>query len=201
MDRRHTRVGRERILEVAEELFTKHGFQAVSIRDIAKNCQVTSAALYYHFPSKEVLFEAVMERHAENLSARMRAAANMDGSFMERAIAILWEYSQVAADRRSPVFMLRREKLNIGNVQDRSQHARLMHAMLCPLEELITHAVEAGEVQLLPQGFSPAALLVGLLHGHAVYRQACQGDQLDRQDVEMVVHIFWQGVTSSVGDR
>src|ERR1700749_1404219 len=44
---------RERILEVAQELFTQQGDDKTSLRDIAERLQITKAALYYYFQRKE----------------------------------------------------------------------------------------------------------------------------------------------------
>src|SRR3954447_690903 len=44
---------RAEIRQVAMELFTKQGYEATSLREIAERLGVTKAALYYHFPSKE----------------------------------------------------------------------------------------------------------------------------------------------------
>jgi AcrR family transcriptional regulator len=54
---------RERILEVAEHLFLAKGFKGVSMKDIADEVQVTTAALYYHFPDgKQDLFLSMVQR-------------------------------------------------------------------------------------------------------------------------------------------
>jgi AcrR family transcriptional regulator len=54
---------RERILEVAERLFLARGFKGVSMKDIADEVQVTTAALYYHFPDgKQELFLSMVQR-------------------------------------------------------------------------------------------------------------------------------------------
>jgi AcrR family transcriptional regulator len=44
---------RERILEVALELFNERGYDKTSLREIAERLDVTKAALYYHFARKE----------------------------------------------------------------------------------------------------------------------------------------------------
>jgi len=67
MSPQNARAGKQRILEVAEKLFTEHGYRDVSIRNIASACEVTNAALYYHFSSKAALFDEVMELHAARL--------------------------------------------------------------------------------------------------------------------------------------
>ena len=49
---------RERILDVALDLFIEKGFDKTSLREIAEQLGVTKAALYYHFASKEDILMA-----------------------------------------------------------------------------------------------------------------------------------------------
>ena len=51
---------RDRILDVAMELFTEQGYEATSLREIAEPLGFTKAALYYHFPSKEEILRALL---------------------------------------------------------------------------------------------------------------------------------------------
>jgi len=53
---------RERILEVAEVVFARHGLNGTRMREIAETAQVNKATIYSHFPSKAELHEAVLER-------------------------------------------------------------------------------------------------------------------------------------------
>jgi TetR/AcrR family transcriptional regulator len=52
----------ERILAAAEELFAERGFAATSVREIAAAVNLNQASIYNHFPSKQALYEAVLER-------------------------------------------------------------------------------------------------------------------------------------------
>ena len=49
------------VLTAARELFTSRGFASTSVREICESAGVTPPVLYYHFGSKEGLFEAVVE--------------------------------------------------------------------------------------------------------------------------------------------
>lgn len=53
---------RARILDSATELFSRSGFHAVSLRDIAAHAGLTHAGLLHHFPGKESLLIEVLER-------------------------------------------------------------------------------------------------------------------------------------------
>jgi AcrR family transcriptional regulator len=68
---RDTQDTQERILDAAEEWFSEHGFDGVSIRDVASAAGVDTALLHYYFETKKGLFDAVFRRRAEVLN-RMR---------------------------------------------------------------------------------------------------------------------------------
>lgn len=53
---------RARILDAAAELFSRSGFNAVSLRDIAAHAGLTHAGLLHHFPGKDRLLMEVLER-------------------------------------------------------------------------------------------------------------------------------------------
>ncbi|MFE3759787.1 TetR/AcrR family transcriptional regulator [Nocardia tengchongensis] len=52
---------RERIRSVAMELFSEHGYEKTSLREIAERLGVTKAALYYHFRTKEDIVASLSE--------------------------------------------------------------------------------------------------------------------------------------------
>jgi AcrR family transcriptional regulator len=52
---------RERIQAVAVELFAEHGYDKTSLREIAERLEVTKAALYYHFNTKEDIVVSLFE--------------------------------------------------------------------------------------------------------------------------------------------
>ncbi len=59
---------RERILDAAEALFAIHGYDGVTIRQIAHAAQVDVALASYHYGKKRELFDAVFFRRAEVLN-------------------------------------------------------------------------------------------------------------------------------------
>jgi AcrR family transcriptional regulator len=53
---------RRALVDVAEQLFTEHGYAATSLDAIVAGADVTKGALYHHYSGKQALFEAVFER-------------------------------------------------------------------------------------------------------------------------------------------
>jgi len=54
--------GRQRILDTAASLFLERGYEATSLREIATAVGMKAGSLYYHFASKEVLLQAILQR-------------------------------------------------------------------------------------------------------------------------------------------
>lgn len=52
---------RQRIQDVALELFAEQGYEKTSLREIAEHLDVTKAALYYHFKTKEEILVGIFE--------------------------------------------------------------------------------------------------------------------------------------------
>ena len=68
---------RARILQVAKEIFTRDGASA-SLDDIARQAGIGPGTLYRHFPTRDVLIEAVYRSEVEKLAAaEQRFAANL----------------------------------------------------------------------------------------------------------------------------
>ncbi|HEX7097201.1 MAG TPA: TetR/AcrR family transcriptional regulator [Acidimicrobiales bacterium] len=63
----------ERLIATAERLFAERGIEAVSLRDITNACGANSAAIHYHFGSKDQLLRAILEHRAAELAKRRDA--------------------------------------------------------------------------------------------------------------------------------
>jgi AcrR family transcriptional regulator len=61
---------KSRILDAAEKLFARNGFEGTSLRQITADAEVNLAAVNYHFQSKETLMQAIFERRLGPINAR-----------------------------------------------------------------------------------------------------------------------------------
>lgn len=87
-----------RILDVAERLFQRRGYNAVSYADLAAELGLTTAAIHYHFPSKDDLGEAVVARY-RRANAKQRAAIRTEtGALRARLQRYAELYAGVLAD-------------------------------------------------------------------------------------------------------
>ena len=78
---------KDKILEAALELFSQRGFSAVSVRDIATAVGVRESAMYRHFPSKQAVFDKLLERYlqlSEAFMSSIHAQPSKDPAAMEK---------------------------------------------------------------------------------------------------------------------
>jgi AcrR family transcriptional regulator len=88
---------RARIQQVAVELFTEHGYEGTSLREIAERLDVTKAALYYHFKSKEDIVTSLVEDYAQQMDALIAWGREQPGTEQTRR-EILGRYIDIVAE-------------------------------------------------------------------------------------------------------
>jgi AcrR family transcriptional regulator len=71
---------RQRLIEVATELFAQRGYEGTSIEAVLERAEVSRGSLYHHFPGKDRLFEAVVERVHAQVGEATLAAATASGA-------------------------------------------------------------------------------------------------------------------------
>lgn len=80
---------RDLLLDVAEELFTEHGFDGTSVRDITEQAGTRLASVNYHFGTKKSLFIAVIMRRATVLcEERLMMLRNIKVQSMDTEVAL-----------------------------------------------------------------------------------------------------------------
>ncbi len=96
------KVGREQILDAAEELFGRSGYRGTSLQQVAKRCEFSIGALYLFIDSKEELLRGVLERRFVALMSEMRQCVASEGPAHE--VLVQLALTLVAFHRRYPDF-------------------------------------------------------------------------------------------------
>jgi AcrR family transcriptional regulator len=148
---------RERILDVAQELFTRHGYDKTSLRDIADRLAITKAALYYYFERKEdILLE--LHRRLQLLGAGLldELEAAPDGP----ARYAIWprlagEMIDFMVDNRALILLHDRNRNAFAGIAERiaeedpgieARFARIIASPAIPLRERVRMAAVVGTI-------------------------------------------------------
>ncbi len=135
---------RNAIVEAAAAEFVDHGFAGASISGIAERASVTKGSMYFHFRSKELLAEAVIERQRE-VNAEIQARfASSDLS----ALAILVSMVRVLGElMREDVVVLAAMRLAVEVPQEGDDRGPTYSAWAAPTATVISHAIAQGDLR------------------------------------------------------
>ena len=105
---------RQRIQDVALELFAEQGYEKTSLREIAESLDVTKAALYYHFKTKEEILVSIFEDLSQPIVELIEWGRRQPQS-LETKHEIIRRYSDTLAGA-TPLFRFMQE--NQGTVKE-----------------------------------------------------------------------------------
>lgn len=136
--------GRDRILNVARDLFIERGFAEVSMQQIAEAANLRKASIYHHFPSKVDLFVAVTKREIVALYEQTTAAVTESDDLVSqlRAIARVWLFEF----RGDHVRMVRDVYENVPMDQQVQFEAELS-SFIAVIADTFKRAAAAGEIR------------------------------------------------------
>ena len=192
---------RDAILLAARDLFTSNGFASTTVREICQRAGVTAPAVYYHFGSKEGLFEAVVED-----------TLNLDGFcdlLREQVAASSDPWTKLQAYVGTYLKHYPTDLLNPGLHLDKSTH--LNGASLRQLSSGIEAIYQLGR-EILQAGIATgefrevdvdtmAACLMGTIDSF-VRAQVYLGAEYDIEKVaECIVDLFTRGLMATDADR
>ena len=86
---------RQRLIEVARELFAKNGLEATTMNDIAKASGRGRRTLYTYFRHKEEIYYAVIEEELALLSEKMEGVTKMHAEPEEKIFALIYTHVSI----------------------------------------------------------------------------------------------------------
>jgi len=184
-------LSRERVLDVAERLFSQRGYSSVTLRDIAQALNMKQASLYYHVKGKEELFvevtERTLQRHREGLREVMQNTAL---SWQGQLYAVThWLLSQPPMNVTR---VIQSDMPEISQVHADQLMMSMYRSMLMPLEQIFMQAQQETELPLPHAGLLVGAFLA-LLEG---IRNAPMNEQYFKKDqaADQIIEVLIRGL-------
>ena len=135
---------REKIQAVALELFAEHGYEKTSLREIAERLDVTKAALYYHFNTKEDIVVSLFDRLLADMD-EIIAWLHEQPRTLETRQALIQRYARLAG--QWPPGMRRLIQDSKSTMRELAVGEKL-HARLRTMSRLLTRPDAPAIVQL-----------------------------------------------------
>jgi len=140
---------RSEILDAARAVFSKHGFAAADVQEIADKTGVGKGTVYRYFPSKEELFLAAVDHGMRSLKQAIDAAATEAAHPLERIAQGVRGYLTFFDENPEIVELLIHER---AYFRDRKQPTYFVHreANLGPWRDLFRGLIDTGVVRDQP---------------------------------------------------
>ncbi|HWE61891.1 MAG TPA: TetR/AcrR family transcriptional regulator [Chloroflexota bacterium] len=139
---------RERILQGAMHVFGERGYQGASMDEIARRAGSSKGGVYFHFPNKQTIFEALITELAVMLETSVREAIAREHGALARVDAALGTVIRLFSRQRGLTRLLLVEAHGLGYPLDREVHAaRMMFASV--IAGYLDQAVAEGAIAAL----------------------------------------------------
>ncbi len=124
----------ERILAAAADLFRRHGFHVVGIDEIGAAAGITGPGVYRHFPTKDALLIALLDRAADALLAGARRIVADADDARDALRGLVRFHIRFALEERALLAVYFREGRSVG---DEGAGRRLRRTQRVYLEEWV----------------------------------------------------------------
>ena len=134
------------IINTAEKLFAVTGFDATSVRDIAKEAGVNIAMISYYFGSKEKLMEAVFEQRTNNIRIKVEnLMQNQEMTNLQKVNILIDDYVEKFISQQEFHKIMMREQLIDKNTPIAGFIHELKKRNLQSIKKLIQDGQKSGE--------------------------------------------------------
>jgi AcrR family transcriptional regulator len=177
----HAEITGPAIQEAALRLFSRSGYAAVSMREIAAEVGVRAGALYLYTPDKQTLLYDLMKDHLEALLAAWEKAKST-GTPLERLETFVGFHVDYHFDLRDKVFVSYMELRNLSDENFRKIQ-KLRRSYEDELEAILADGLESGAFRFEDVRVTTMALLAMLL-GYITWFRG--GGRLDKDDIRRI---------------
>lgn len=151
----------EKILDALEQLLKEKNIQRISVSEIAEKAGIGKGSIYYYFPSKDAIVEALIKRSYEQpLQTAKALSAETNVSSFTR-MAMLFQ-----ACRNSSAVFLRQKHGSDTSAQDLAFiHQKYLNYLISELKpaltDIISQGIARGEIHFdYPAALAEIALIV-----------------------------------------
>ncbi|WP_338548789.1 TetR/AcrR family transcriptional regulator [Roseovarius phycicola] len=190
----HSDITGPKVRDAALRLFARHGFAAVSMRQIATEVGVQAGALYNYTPDKQSLLFDLLKGHMDDLLAGWsQEAAHVDVTDPAAALEAFTRFHiRFNTQRADAVFISYMELRNLSP-ENFDAIGALRRDYESSLEEILRRGAQAGVFVVQEPRITAMALIAMLTGVNTWFRE--QG-RLSRPEVET---LYWNLVRHSVG--
>jgi len=154
--------GASHILNTAEQLFARHGYDGVSMQQIATAAAISKANIYHHFQSKEKLYLALLKQGLEDMKQLLDSLQEIEGSARTRLAHFSAEHLNHIRANSSISKLILRELLDGDSSRGEMLAKQLFEEYFSTLRAALAQCQESNEIRDDIDPDHMAAALVGM---------------------------------------
>jgi AcrR family transcriptional regulator len=175
---------REALLTTCLALFAERGFANTSIDEIARAAGVTKGAMYWHFESKDHLFQAILERIRSRWQEVVHRPVSARRAPLERLAQLFDSYAELFQESPEVCLFLQQVLLDQHHPQFSSQVAKVFSATARFVAGILDAGKRAGVMRRDLESRPAAHMILGMLAGASQQAATAPGLTLRRLLVE-----------------
>lgn len=191
-------ITKQNLLSAALEVFSRKGYTATRVEDVARQANLSTGAIYHHFGGKSDLYIALVEKNsakANRLAQQIIEEGGSPATTLTRLLVRMFQFAEEDSEYRAVIELSLNKteavsdlaSINAQILESRRQLARF-------LSGLISEGIRIGEFRSSIAPEDAALALVGYMNGLGLIWIQDQGYFSIRERAENFVNLFMAGL-------
>lgn len=165
--RRSTAIRKQQIIDAARKLIIKKGSEHLTVRAMAKEVQLTEAAIYRHFKSKREILSFLMNHLMDTMLHDLERTVAENSPSLDAIDQALKHHLSEIEQRRGMSFQIIAEIISLGDKKLNREVYEKLNAYIDRIRHLLSEGVHGGFVNAGVDLEASAMMLFGMTQGLA----------------------------------
>ena len=135
---------KRKIFEISMKLFAEKGYDATSIEDITATVGVAKGTLYYHFSSKEEIFNFLIEEGMKLLQNSIDIKTERFENYIDKLKAIILIQIKIVLKYENLITILLGQFYGTGTRNQKCQ--KHIYEYISKIEQIVKEGIEKGQI-------------------------------------------------------
>ena len=174
---------KRKIFETSMKLFAEKGYDATSIEDITATVGVAKGTLYYHFSSKEEIFNFLIEEGIKLLQNSVDIKTSKHNNYIDKIKAIVLIQIKIVAKYENIITILLSQFW--GTKERNKKCQELVYQYIGKIEKIVQEGIEKGEIKK-GDTRAIASEIYGLICSTLVYKKR----EIENMNIMQLYHEY-----------
>ena len=185
---------KRKIFETSMKLFAEKGYDATSIEEITATVGVAKGTLYYHFSSKEEIFNFLIEEGIKLLQNSVDIKTSKHNNYIDKIKAIVLIQIKIVAKYENIITILLSQ---FWGTKERNKKCQdLVYQYIGQIEKIVQEGIEKGEIKK-GDTRAIASEIYGLICSTLVYKKR----EIENMNIMQLYHEYENTVINGLRNK